>query len=56
MYEKYKKILISEDLDPCDSDPCLNNGICSSTTTPGACGYKCQCLPGQIGNNCENGE
>ena len=36
----------------CDSYPCLNDGTCSESTDSTS-GYKCQCLSGYSGDNCE---
>ena len=36
-------------IDPCDSEPCLNEGICESQGE----GYMCRCLGGYTGDNCE---
>lgn len=36
-------------VDNCTSSPCQNNATC--TTFPG--GYRCACLPGFYGDNCE---
>ncbi|XP_062302968.1 coagulation factor VII [Osmerus eperlanus] len=35
--------------DACQSNPCHNNGTCSSSSSS----YTCLCLPGFIGRNCE---
>lgn len=39
------------DIDECVGDPCLNSGNCSNT--PGS--YKCECIKGFEGKNCEKG-
>lgn len=38
---------------PCESTPCQNGGTCSSGDNGG---YKCDCLEGQTGVNCETRE
>lgn len=38
--------------DACLSNPCHNNGTCSSSSSS----YTCLCLPGFIGRNCELGK
>ncbi len=34
-------------INPCSSDPCQNNGICNLNSTS-LQGYSCVCLPGKI--------
>lgn len=41
--------LPSDEIDECQSLPCLNNGICSDLPDS----YECICTPGYSGNNCE---
>ena len=36
----------NEDIDECESGPCMNGGICSDALN----GYTCTCLPGTTGN------
>lgn len=36
----------------CQSDPCLNNGVCEEIHN----GYRCQCQVGYSGGNCERGQ
>ncbi len=36
----------------CQSNPCLNSGTCFSTLT----GYRCLCVMGYTGSNCETGK
>lgn len=38
--------------DPCASNPCLNGGNCTDARTQS--GYKCSCVKGFMGMNCEN--
>jgi hypothetical protein len=40
------------DIDECAPKPCLNGGSCQD----GVNSYKCTCLPGFDGKNCENSE
>ena len=40
------------DIDECASKPCENGGSCQD----GVNSYKCTCLPGFDGKNCENSE
>ena len=40
------------DIDECASKPCENGGSCKD----GINSYKCTCLPGFDGKNCENSE
>lgn len=40
----------SEDIKECESNPCLNNGVCSE---PVANGFQCSCPSGVTGTNCE---
>ena len=37
------------DIDECESTPCQNGGNCSD----GIDGYRCNCIPGHTGYNCE---
>ncbi len=47
----YEKIIFScSDIDECASKPCVNGGSCQD----GINSYKCTCLPGFDGKNCEN--
>ena len=39
---------------PCEtSTPCLNNGVCTNDNLGG---YKCTCLTGFTGTNCQTGK
>ncbi len=40
------------DITACSSSPCLNGASCSASNTS-AVGYRCVCLPGYEGVNCE---
>ena len=43
--------LFVTDTDPCDSNPCLNGGVCTSLF-----GYfLCSCKPGYGGRQCNDG-
>ncbi|CAD5218600.1 unnamed protein product [Bursaphelenchus okinawaensis] len=44
--------ICNDRLDLCYSNPCMNNGTCVALETS----YKCICLSGRIGNNCELSE
>ena len=39
-------------IDPCEPDPCYNEGKCKTEET----GYTCQCLLGYHGSQCEIGK
>ena len=39
------------DMDECSSTPCQSGGTCTTTTTPDA--YKCTCVDGWTGHDCE---
>ena len=43
---------VSISSDTCDPDPCLNSGVCTTTTA----GYSCSCAVGFSGSRCERGE
>ena len=45
-------LLSSPDIDECEPKPCLNGGSCQD----GINSYKCTCVAGFDGNNCENSE
>ena len=45
-------LLSSLDIDECAAKPCLNGGSCQD----GVNSYKCACVAGFDGNNCENSE
>ena len=45
-------IPLDVDADECSSRPCQNGGTCS---TPAFDMYKCACLTGYTGTNCETG-
>ena len=56
-FKMYHIIIFFKDNDPCSSisdSICLNGGICSPLSNSPICSYRCICLPGFIGNNCEN--
>ena len=55
MYDSIWHLFIVADIsiDPCVSDPCVHSSSCVSTS-PGE--YKCTCLPGYNGTNCDIGE
>ena len=38
-----------ENIDECDSSPCLNDGVCLDQVN----GYDCQCASNYTGINCE---
>ena len=38
-------------VDPCDSSPCLNSGVCFNSQADNS--YRCFCLTGWEGTNCE---
>ena len=38
--------------DPCEPNPCKNNGICNVTLTS-ATSYKCECPSGWLGIRCD---
>lgn len=40
------------DINECDSNPCQNEGTCHNENNK----YRCTCLPGWKGTNCEIGE
>jgi len=40
------------DQDECDSDPCMNGGVC--VDHPGS--YECMCKKGYVGQNCDTGK
>jgi hypothetical protein len=40
-----------EDLDECQSSPCLHDGFCQQTIVPG--NYSCSCMEEYEGHNCE---
>ena len=42
------------DINECDSTPCQNGATCNNTQPPGT--YRCDCVPGYNGTNCEIGE
>ena len=42
--------LSQEDVDECDSDPCLNGGAC----TNGEDMFECTCVDGWTGDKCQN--
>ena len=44
-------ISIHPDIDECDPNPCQNGGTCND----GINSYKCECVSGFNGTNCENG-
>ena len=39
-------------IDPCEADPCLHGGTCSSVESD----YFCSCGPGWAGRDCEHGK
>ena len=43
-------LLMSLDIDDCQSDPCQNNGTCRDLVND----YRCDCVAGFNGTNCEN--
>ena len=47
-----KNIIFCVPIDPCEPDPCYNDGKCQTEET----GYTCQCLLGYHGNQCEIGK
>lgn len=44
-------LLVILAVDFCSSDPCLNNGTCTSLTSD----FQCQCTPSWQGKDCGNG-
>lgn len=38
------------DINDCEENPCLNDGTCVDLVD----GYKCNCLPGYEGKNCQH--
>ncbi|XP_072043779.1 uncharacterized protein [Amphiura filiformis] len=42
-----------EPSDPCDEQPCANRGECNLVSEPPGSGYRCTCVQGFIGNNCD---
>ena len=51
LYHKSLKILIFQDDNACDTNPCKNDGTCIDDVYS----YVCNCLPGYDGENCETG-
>jgi hypothetical protein len=49
-YCLHKMCFFVSDIDECMSDPCQNNGTCTDQINA----YKCQCVLGFNGTNCEN--
>lgn len=49
MFSCFTGDLCEEDLNECDSSPCLNNGTCLDVVN----GYFCSCRPGYSGDHCE---
>ena len=46
-----RNIMTFTDIDDCDPNPCENGGTC----TDGINAYKCECLAGYEGDDCQTG-
>ena len=42
-------VIILVDIDECESFPCQNGGTCTDSIA----GYRCDCIPGHTGEDCE---
>ena len=45
-------VFFPTEIDECDSKPCQNNATCIDLVNS----YRCQCIAGYTGNQCEKGE
>ena len=47
-------LYLLSDINECNSSPCQNGATCNNTQPPGT--YRCDCVPGYNGTNCEIGK
>ena len=45
-------LVIVSELNECNSDPCVNHGVCVDAVNE----FRCECPPGLSGVTCETGE
>ena len=50
VYLRIHTLLMSLDIDDCQSQPCQNNGTCHDLVND----YRCDCVAGFNGTNCDN--
>lgn len=54
IYQPFSFTVLADSV--CDAEPCFNGGVCIRDDEDTSGQYICQCRPGYIGANCEEGK